>query len=50
MSPTEICWETGYYTEECFCAYCEHRNECDALNYNDNNVYDEDDNNNEEEE
>ena len=24
MSPTELCWQTGDYTDECHCEFCEH--------------------------
>lgn len=27
-SPTEICWETGKYTDECDCELCDHKHEC----------------------
>lgn len=26
--PTELCWQTGNYTDECCCEFCEHRDEC----------------------
>ena len=28
MSPTEQCWQTGDYTDECYCEFCEHSDEC----------------------
>lgn len=28
MSPTELCWQTGDYTDECHCEFCEHSDEC----------------------
>lgn len=28
MSPTELCWQTGDYTDECYCEFCEHSDEC----------------------
>ena len=24
VSPTELCWQTGDYTDECHCEFCEH--------------------------
>lgn len=26
--PTELCWQTGNYTDECCCEFCEHRDKC----------------------
>lgn len=26
--PTELCWQTGNYTDECCCEFCEHSDEC----------------------
>ena len=28
MLPTEICWETGNYSDNCNCDFCEHKSEC----------------------
>lgn len=28
MSPIELCWQTGDYTDECYCEFCEHSDEC----------------------
>ena len=28
MQPTELCWQTGNYTEECVCEFCAHKYEC----------------------
>lgn len=28
MNPSERCWETGEYTDDCICEFCSHKNEC----------------------
>lgn len=28
MDPTDVCWETGNYTEDCICEFCDHKDEC----------------------
>ena len=28
MYPTEKCWQTGIYTDDCECEFCEHKFEC----------------------
>jgi len=28
MNPTESCWVTGEYTDECECEFCRHKAEC----------------------
>jgi hypothetical protein len=28
MGANEFCWETGKYTDECSCEFCEHKYEC----------------------
>lgn len=28
MDPTDLCWQTGKYTEDCYCEYCDHKDEC----------------------
>lgn len=28
MNPTDLCWETGNYTDACECEFCDHKNEC----------------------
>ncbi len=28
MYPTDLCWETGEYTDDCECEFCAHKNEC----------------------
>lgn len=35
MYPTEICWLTGNYTDDCICEFCEHKNECSGYEEND---------------
>lgn len=32
-NPTEHCWETGDYTDECVCDLCDHMYECSASTY-----------------
>lgn len=34
MLPTELCWQTGDYTDECICDFCDHSYECSASNNN----------------
>ena len=36
MYPTERCWETGVFTDECVCEFCSHKYECSG--YSDENV------------
>lgn len=28
MDPTDVCWETGNYTDDCECEFCDHKDEC----------------------
>ena len=35
LFPTEKCWRTGIYTDECNCDFCEHQFECSAGNIDD---------------
>ena len=28
MYPTELCWQTGNFTDKCECEFCEHKYEC----------------------
>lgn len=28
MNPTELCWLTGNYTDDCICEFCYHKCEC----------------------
>lgn len=28
LSPTELCWLTGNYTDDCICDFCYHKFEC----------------------
>lgn len=28
MDATELCWQTGNYTDDCDCEVCEHNYEC----------------------
>ena len=38
MEPTDICWNTGRFTDDCDCEMCDHKDECSG---NDN--HDDDD-------
>lgn len=38
MSPTELCWQTGDYTDECHCEFCEHSDECSGLKIKTNRI------------
>lgn len=42
MYPTEKCWQTGIYTDDCECEFCEHKFECSGYE-GDNYDEDEDD-------
>lgn len=35
MYPTNLCWETGKFTDDCCCDFCEHREECSGYDKND---------------
>lgn len=26
--PTDLCWRTGNFTDDCECEFCEHKEEC----------------------
>lgn len=39
MYPTDICWQTGVYTAECECKFCEHKYECSGYTDTDENEY-----------
>lgn len=39
--PTERCWETGNYTDDCNCEFCSHKHECSG--YDGYEDYDEED-------
>lgn len=32
MYPTDLCWETGEYTDDCFCDFCTQHEECSGYN------------------
>lgn len=32
MNPTERCYRTGYYSDDCDCYFCNHKDECSAAN------------------
>lgn len=31
MNPTELCWTTGKYTEDCNCDFCDFKSECSGF-------------------
>lgn len=35
MEPTELCWETGNYTDDCDCEFCAHNFECSGYDRDD---------------
>lgn len=35
MYPTELCWQTGNYTDDCECEFCEHKEECSGYENHD---------------
>lgn len=35
MYPTEKCWQTGIYTDDCECEFCEHKFECSGYESDD---------------
>lgn len=35
MEPTELCWETGNYTDDCDCELCCHNFECSGYDSDD---------------
>lgn len=37
MYPTELCWHTGNYTDDCECEFCEHKDECSGYEDHDEN-------------
>lgn len=39
--PTEQCWLTGNYTDDCECEFCAHKSECGGYNNNDEDDNDE---------
>ena len=41
MNPTELCWQTGEYSDACICDFCDHKNECSGYDSHDDD--DEDD-------
>ncbi len=34
--PTDKCWETGEYTDDCICDFCDHKYECSGYDHEDN--------------
>ena len=32
LYPTEKCWMTGNFTDDCNCDFCEHKIECSGFN------------------
>ena len=35
MNPTDLCWETGVFTDDCECEFCNHKEECSGYDKND---------------
>lgn len=35
MYPSDICWETGEYTDDRICEFCSHRHECSGADLHD---------------
>ena len=33
--PTERCWETGEYSDDCECRFCQHQYECSGADLDD---------------
>lgn len=33
--PTDHCWQTGNYTDNCECEFCEHKEECSGYERDD---------------
>mgnify|MGYP004458425557 FL=1 len=33
--PTDHCWQTGNYTDDCECEFCEHKEECSGYEKDD---------------
>lgn len=43
MYPTDICWQTGNYTPECECEFCDHKHECSGYTGDDEDDDEDDD-------
>lgn len=37
MYPTDKCWETGEYTDDCNWEFCDHKEECSGADLDDDN-------------
>ena len=37
MYPTDKCLETGEYTDDCNCEFCDHKEECSGADLDDDN-------------
>lgn len=35
MLSTEVCWQTGNYSDGCNCSFCEHQDECSGFDCDD---------------
>lgn len=33
--PTELCWQTGVFTDDCECEFCDHKGECSGYEEDD---------------
>lgn len=34
MYPTDLCWQTGRYTDDSICEFCDHKEECSGCEDN----------------
>ncbi len=41
MTPTDLCWKTGVYTDDCDCEFCDHKHECSGYENHDEDEEDE---------
>ena len=35
MDPSELCWQTGNFTDDCICEFCDHKHECSGYDEGD---------------
>lgn len=36
IKQTDLCWQTGNFTDDCECEFCEHKEECGGYENDDN--------------
>ena len=41
ISPADLCWLTGNYTDDCICEFCSHKWECSGYDCNEEDEEDE---------